>query len=237
MNHPRKHSRNHPRKPRTCPRILALLFLAAALLVPGSVGLAGADDDRRPDGPPPHEHDRDFDELRKSEGDSDDRSDDRRRRSRMSDEQIESARQIVQRLYPEMTEQLEQLHAEDPAELRRTIERRFPRVRYLVKLQEKDPEMFELRMADITLGRQIETLAEQVRQAHLDDDKDAYKARREQLEDKVADHFDARQAIRELEIQMLERRVEELKDRLDEHDDDRDDLIERRVEELTGPEW
>jgi hypothetical protein len=151
--------------------------------------------------------------------------------------EIDQARRIVARLYPDLSPRLDELAEDDPARLRKTLERRFPRVRFLVNLQRQDPAMFELRMADIDLGRATQALALQMRDAREREDKSTHRDLHDRLEDLVAEHFDVRQQIRQREIDLLKQKLESLEERLDDRDDDRRDLIEQRVEELAGPDW
>ncbi|MEM1447195.1 MAG: hypothetical protein AAGF84_14135 [Planctomycetota bacterium] len=162
---------------------------------------------------------------------------DRRGGWRMSDEDLDAAYNIVVRLYPDLAERLDALRDEDPRRFKQTLERRFPRVRFLVQLQQRDPEMFDLRMADISLDQQTDALAKQLRDARAADDEDRYDELRDQIEAKVTQHFDVRQQIRAREIEMLKARLEELEQDLDDRDDDRKDLIELRVNELAGSDW
>ncbi len=155
----------------------------------------------------------------------------------MSAQELESAQWIVARLYPELGERLQQLHQQDPERYRRTVEHRLPRVRYLVDLRWRDEKMFELRMADVELGRYSVQLADQLRAAEAAGDLSAVHRLRTELERKVTQHFDVRHEIREREIQTLKHRLEVMEDRLDDRDDDRDDLIEQRLNELAGPDW
>ncbi|MEM7627052.1 MAG: hypothetical protein AAF333_15760 [Planctomycetota bacterium] len=159
------------------------------------------------------------------------------RRQPMTADEIESARRIIAQLYPELAERMDTLYEENPEKLRRTIETRFPRVRFLVKLKERDPAMFDLRLSDIRLGRETLALARQVKKAHVDDDKDKYKMLYAELEAKLAEHFDVKQQVRQAELDFFRQRVEQLEDELEDRDDDRDDLIEQRLNELVGPEW
>jgi len=156
---------------------------------------------------------------------------------RMSEDEVESALDVVVALYPELADRLNQLKEDDPERLRQTLERRFPRVRFLLVLKQRDPAMYELRLDDIALERQTKALGKKIRQARADDDKDAYKKYREQLEELAAKHFDIRQAIRESEIEMLKGKIEDLEKRLDDRADDRKDLIEQRVEQVAGNDW
>ncbi|MEO0514322.1 MAG: hypothetical protein AAF086_03395 [Planctomycetota bacterium] len=156
---------------------------------------------------------------------------------RFNEQDLDAAQSIVLRVYPELTERLAKLRAEDPRQFKQTLERRFPRVRFLVELQKRDPAMFELRMADIRLDRQTDLLAKQLREARDADDKDRYEDLRDAIEAKVTEHFDIRQSIRAMEIENLKLKLEELEERLDDRDDDRKDLIEQRVDELAGRDW
>ena len=162
---------------------------------------------------------------------------DRRGGWRMSDEDLEAAYRSVVQLYPDLAERRDALRDEDPRRFKQTLERRFPRVRFLVQLQQRDPEMFDLRMADISLDQQTDTLARQLRDARAADDEDRYDELRDQIEAKVTQHFDVRQQIRAREIEMLKAKLEELEQDLDDRDDDRKDLIEIRVNELAGSDW
>ena len=226
-------------------RPCTMLALTAALLcgaMPCGVVLA---DDDRPGRQAERDRDR-GDDLREPHAGGDHAGpphegppeDDRRgRRQPMTDAEVESARQIIAELYPELAARMDALYEESPDKLRRTIEKRFSRVRFLVKLQERNPAMFELRMSDIRLGRETHALAQRVKQAHLDDDKKTYKALYAELEDKLAAHFDVKQRVRQAELDLLRQRVEELEADLEDRDDERDDLIEQRLNELVGPEW
>lgn len=235
--------------------LLTLVFAAALLGVatPFVIGQPGPEDDRPArHAERDHDHDRDRDrgdanDLREPRDEQhpgdfmppepppgDDRPG---RHHPMTDQDVDAARQIIAQLYPELAERMDALYNEDPEKLRRTIEKRFSRVRFLVKLQERDPAMFELRIDDIRLGQATYVLAKQIKQAHLDDDKDAYKTLYAELEKKLEAHFNVKQKVRQAELVFLRRRVEQLEEDLDDRDDDRDDLIEQRLNELVGAEW
>ncbi|MEM6459329.1 MAG: hypothetical protein AAF710_08070 [Planctomycetota bacterium] len=170
-----------------------------------------------------------------SDGPSDERPRDRGPRDRRwTDAEAEAAREVIATLYPELAERLDKLRDEDPRAYRDALERRFPRVRFLVRLRERDPEMYALRVEDITLARRVESLGKAYRAAEADGDDMKSLAIKDDLEDAAAAHFDVRQTIRRIEIDRLRARLEAMEQQLEEQDDDRDDLIERRVDELTG---
>ncbi|MEM9882763.1 MAG: hypothetical protein AAF800_07590 [Planctomycetota bacterium] len=170
-----------------------------------------------------------------ADGRSDERPLDRGPRDRRwTDAEAEAAREVIGVLYPELAERLNKLRDEDPRAYRDALERRFPRVRFLVRLRERDPEMYALRVEDITRARQVEALGKAYRAAEADGDDMKSRAIKDDLEDAAAAHFDVRQTIRRIEIDRLRARLEAMEQQLEEQDDDRDDLIERRVDELTG---
>lgn len=216
------------------------LFVAALLLCISGAPFVAADDkdsdknENRPELREPRDDRATGDFLPPDDAKAKERD---RRREPMGDQEIEAARQIIAQLYPELSERLEQLYAEDPEKFRKTIERRFSRVRFLVKLQERDPALFALRMDDIRLGRETMALVKQVKQAYRDDDKAAYRKLYESLEEKLEAHFDVKQKLRQAELEALRQRVENLEEDLEDLEDERDDLIEQRMGELVGPEW
>ena len=235
-----------------------LKTLAAAIVLSSSTaGLAQDPPPKAPpaDPPPPADHekapdadrppkpgDRDDEVLREPRGDtqpgplifSDDNDDDKDdfRRFRMSEDDVAEARKIIAELYPDLSPRLDELSEEDPERLRRTLERRFPRVRYLVTLKQHDRESFDLRMADIDLGRRADVLAKKWDKAKADGNADQAGELEQQLETTIAEHFDIRQQIRRKEIDYLQWKVDSLEKRLDERQSQRDTYIQQRLDEL-----
>lgn len=223
----------------------------AALLTAGVLCGAGEgpppDQDAGPPPPPPQQDDRDRgdrggpprdngDELREPRESSDgDRKS--HRWGPMSDEDVSSALEVVHELYPDLSERMLALQQEDPEKLRSTLEKRFPRVRFMVMLKNKDPEMYELRVSDIQLSRATDRLKERIKLAREEDDRKGYKDFRKELEEVLTQHFDVRQSIRQREVAYLKERVEKLEEDLDQRDDDRKDLIEKQLNELAGESW
>jgi len=155
-----------------------------------------------------------------------------RDRFHLSEEEAEQALQIITRLKPELGEELARLREDDPRRFARELEGRFPRFRWLLRLNRFDPEMFELRMRDIELYRRSRELAEQVRDARRAGRSEAEAAAREQLDGVVAEHFDVRQQIREAELARLERRLAALRDQLADRTENRRHIIAEHTESL-----
>lgn len=159
-------------------------------------------------------------------------------RGRLTDEQAEAALEVLGELYPDTGERMWRNWEENPNEVRRMLERRFPRVRYLVALRERNPEMYELRISDLQLTRQTQQLGKELRHARKqeDPDDDAIEELEDELEEAVEEHFEVRQELREMELEALHDRIEQMEDQLKDRSRDRRELIEQRLLELAGGE-
>ena len=97
-------------------------------------------------------------------------------------------------------------------------------------LEQNDPEMYKLLQADYSLDRQSQELAIQYRHAP----KDQREAIKQKLEKSVAEHFEARQQRRLLELKRLEEELKRLRDSIDKRKEGQAQIINRRVSELLG---
>lgn len=100
----------------------------------------------------------------------------------------------------------------------------------LEELKQFDPEMYELEKKDLDLERQTLELSQQLRRTPRDQ-RDALK---KQLQDAVLNHFEARQARRELQLKRLESELERMRESMKKRTDLKDQIIGRRVSELVG---
>ena len=151
-----------------------------------------------------------------------------------TEDEARQAFPIIELLQPDLADELRELGERDPRHLREVIQRRFPGVRYLIDLKERDPEMYRLRIRDIQLNRETRDLARAVQAAQAADREDEADDLIETLEERVTEHFDVRQALRERELDVLRERIERMQEELEDRADERDDLIEERVEGLVG---
>ncbi len=97
---------------------------------------------------------------------------------------------------------------------------------------ELDPEMQELVRKDHDLERQTVELARKVRESSGEQKQQAMTA----LLKTVEEHFQARQARRELQIKRLAEELERLKEQVNARNEGKADIIRRRVMELAGEE-
>jgi hypothetical protein len=100
----------------------------------------------------------------------------------------------------------------------------------LRRMQQEDPEMYDLLVADDELDRQALEKAEQVRRATTDD-RERLKA---ELADVVGKHFEARQKRRELQLKRMEEEIQRLREAIKARNDAREDIVNKRITELTG---
>ncbi|MBC8354316.1 MAG: hypothetical protein H8E66_20165 [Planctomycetes bacterium] len=100
------------------------------------------------------------------------------------------------------------------------------------ELKELDPEMYELEKSDRELDRKTLDLSEQYQRAP----KDKREALQKQLAAAVAQHFDVRQARRELHLKRLTEELAKLRESIERRNDVRDQIIGKRVSELVGDE-
>jgi hypothetical protein len=100
----------------------------------------------------------------------------------------------------------------------------------LRRLAQDDPEMYDLIMADSDLDRQAGEKAGQLRNA-TSETRDKLKA---ELAEIVGKHFEARQKRRELQLKRMEEEIQRLRDAIQARNDARDDIVNKRITELTG---
>ncbi len=97
-------------------------------------------------------------------------------------------------------------------------------------LRENDPEMYKLQRSDLDLERRSNELAMRVKQAPSDQREKL----KEELERLIDEHFDIRKQRRELQLTRLEEQLKELRRSLEERDNLRQQIVQKRMTELTG---
>jgi hypothetical protein len=100
----------------------------------------------------------------------------------------------------------------------------------LRRLAQDDPEMHDLLVADNDLDRQALEKAGQLRNA-TSESRDKLKA---ELAEIVGKHFEARQKRRELQLKRMEEEIQRLRDAIQARNEAREDIVNKRITELTG---
>jgi hypothetical protein len=97
-------------------------------------------------------------------------------------------------------------------------------------MERNDPEMFKFAKEDSELEQRTRELSAQYRQAP--------EPRREEIRKELAKlverHFEVRQQRRQLEVQRMEKELSRLRDALERRSKAREELVNKRVNELLG---
>jgi hypothetical protein len=99
-------------------------------------------------------------------------------------------------------------------------------------MEQNDPEMFKLLREDMELERQTREMAMQFRRAPKEE-REKIKAHVQEI---VTKHFDVRQKRRQMELKRLEDELKRLQNAMEKREKSRQDLINRRVNDLVGSE-
>jgi len=213
--------------------MLGMTLLPAAWAEPEPQPAPVAEDDVMP----PREHrDHDRDRAAHDRRDDPDGDDDRGRRFErlrpLTDQEADEALAIIDQLQPDAAQRLRALRAEDPPRFSRELRFRFPYLGYLARLKRSDPQMFELRIADMKLAGRSMRLARAWREADEAGEAEKAQTLRTELEEAVAEHFELRQKIRAAELEKLEQRLEAMREELEQRKQQRERIIDDHVEGL-----
>ncbi|MBI5818074.1 MAG: hypothetical protein HZA88_03735 [Verrucomicrobia bacterium] len=103
--------------------------------------------------------------------------------------------------------------------------------REMNELKRRDPERFRQQQQMAEMERQTVELGQKIRRAT---DEDIKKAAATELKEVLTKLFDLRQQERERNLQQLEREVKEVREALEKRKAKRDEMIQRRFDQLTG---
>ena len=147
---------------------------------------------------------------------------------------------VLQDIDPVLADRLRNAEDARPGVQIMILERRFPEVLRLARLREHDQALYALRVRELVLYRQMQSIAQQIRLAQnqidagRESDVDVDDLKRD-LERLAKDHFEADQDAKELELQRFERKLEEMRDRHRQRGREQRQIVESTVDELlTG---
>jgi hypothetical protein len=102
----------------------------------------------------------------------------------------------------------------------------------LERLKDQDPEMAELMEKDMDLERKTAELAHSLHRASPAEKEKM----REQVKTLTGEHFAVRQQRRQLQLKRMEDEVKRLKESIAAREQQKTEILQRRVEELLGLE-
>jgi hypothetical protein len=151
-----------------------------------------------------------------------------------ADEQ-KAVREILAQAYPKMAEEVDKLFAVDPEAAKRKINEVGPRVRFLLDLRERDPEMYTLRLEEVKTAREAVAVARQIAAKHKEGvalTSPELQEPMRRLRDLVVAQLRNRLAVEHRELADLQRRVEQKKQDIDAHSSDNDSIVDRQVNSM-----
>lgn len=97
-------------------------------------------------------------------------------------------------------------------------------------MRRTDPEMYELEQSDHELERATFALSNQFRNAPMEQRAELKK----QIQEHVTKHFEVRQKKRQLQLSRAEKELQRLREELKRRDEAKEQIVTRRVSEITG---
>jgi hypothetical protein len=154
----------------------------------------------------------------------------------LTPEQEREAIAYIREVYPDRLENLLAIKERRPLLYRRFLSRGYREMRHLEEMKEKDPERYDQRMEEKRLDEDARNLARQYRESDDESEKARLKDELKVLLDRI---FDYRQRNRQFEIEKLERRLAELKETNQQRLDNKDEIVQRRLDQMLGRqrEW
>lgn len=148
----------------------------------------------------------------------------------LTPEQEEEALEYVKEHYPERLEELEPLETRKPEKYKAGLSRAYRELTYLERLKENEPERYERVLQE----KKLESQARQLAQAFEEADEAKKAEIKTEMKTVLARAFDLRQQNRQYEIQRLEAKLQELKENNQVRLDNKERIIEKRLEEMLG---
>jgi len=149
----------------------------------------------------------------------------------ISPEQEKELLETIKKENPEEVKELMLLKKENPIEFRKILIQRQYEIQRLSELKERDPERYEYKKKQQALERQSRQLVKKYR---IGKDEKAKAKIKKELSSVLSQLFDLREKDREEEIKHLTEKLDHLKSVLAERKKKKQEIVERRVQEMLG---
>jgi len=148
----------------------------------------------------------------------------------LSAEQRERALAVLRDVNPRLAEKMEEaLKSDKASRAERMLARMSPRLLEMDQIKQRDPEAYELRVADNRAKLDTIRIAGKLRRAKANGETDDAAQYETELRENLDKHFEIRQRLREKELQLLEQRIERMRVELKEHRAKKQQLIEQSL--------
>ena len=155
--------------------------------------------------------------------------------SPMTDAQLETIREIIDRHVPLLAERLAAAEKETPAAAARFLERIAPRFRDILDLRERAPELVEVRIDEIRTGMEIVAAARDLRRLRGEDaGSAAIDAKTQEIRALLVRQFELRQTLERDRIGRQLAELESARARLDEQAERRDSVVDDHLERVMA---
>ena len=155
------------------------------------------------------------------------------RRPELKEKDVRQAIEILKLFDPQLAQELAQKFQSKPREVSQMLYRRFPRLGPFMRLKHYDPEMFELRVAEIKRISEARHLAIEYREAMAIDDMPLAEELKQELRQTLEYHFDAQSKIHQLQIDRWQIKLNELRTQLTNRRADKSELIQSQMDILS----
>ena len=143
---------------------------------------------------------------------------------------LEHVMAVASEIDPELASQLSAICAADPAAFEQIIRRQGRRFGSLVRLRESDPELFEVKVAELKTDAEIYFVTEGLKGSNMNDP--AIQAQLMQLRGLIRAKTALSIRVQTLHIERLERHLDGLRTRLQETTSRFDETVDERLESL-----
>jgi hypothetical protein len=135
--------------------------------------------------------------------------------------------------FPEIGKRFQDANKDNPGITARILDRMEPNIREIIA--ERDPDMKALRRENFENGFEVMRATREFIEAHRKEPQaDATKEKADKLRTLLGTHFDLQIKLHKQEIVILERRIKQLRDELEKQPTDRQQFIEKRIEDLMN---
>ena len=149
----------------------------------------------------------------------------------LSEKDIEKVMKWLRENEPEMLEKLEGFREREPGAYYHFLREVFMKMERMEEFKKRDPEGYKRMIETSKLDKKIWELMKKYKHAESDEARDKIKAELKQVLSRL---FDLKQAQHKAEIEELEKEVAKLKEIYKHHKENKEQIIEERLKELTG---
>ena len=147
----------------------------------------------------------------------------------LTPEQEKGVMEYFKNNYPDRLAEMENIKSRDPEQYNRQLSRAFREMRFAEQLKSEDPERYEQLKEEKRLENKSRVLARKYRETYDQAEKERIET---ELKGILEDAFKYRQMNRNAEIAQLEEKLRELREQNKERMENRDKIIELRLQEL-----